>query len=165
MTSPIRANETGVCRYVEYGELTRKRRFLDSVPLRLDRETLSELRRFGIDIERVCTTALEAELIRARAQVAQADDYVLHQRGFAAGVEWASLRGRPAELDVIRNWAAIRWQQFSLVPCENSFVYAFCEATRRGYPIRDEPFYFISDAFTRGMIEGAASVRSPSNHD
>lgn len=138
---------------------------MKSVTLRIDRETLSELKNFGIDIESVCATALEVELIRARSQVAQADDYVLYQRGFAAGAEWASLRARPAEIDTIRNWAGIRWHQFSLVPCENSFVYAFCEATRRGYPIRTEPFFFVNDAFTRGMIEGGASVTPANRQD
>jgi hypothetical protein len=131
---------------------------LHSIPI--DRELKRELEAFGIDIARVCRTALDTELIRARAEQAHADDLVLHQRGYAAGVEWASLRAEPRELDEIRKWFNVRWHQFSLLPMKNSFVNAYCEATRRQYPYRHETFYFVNDAFTRGMIEGACSVKT-----
>jgi hypothetical protein len=133
---------------------------MPKITLTIDRELQADLTDAGLDIEQVCLTALEAEAIHVRAKQAEADDNVLYQRGFQAGAEWATSRARPGELQEIADWANIRWRQFSIIPMKNSFAYAYCEAVRQDYPQRLEPFFLTNDSFTRGMVDGAAAVRS-----
>lgn len=128
------------------------------INLDIDRELLNELTKHGLDLERICTTALEAEYVRVQAETSFADDATLYQRGFEAGATWAAERANQMELAEIVQWSTIRWQQFSVIPYKNSFAYAYCEGVRLAYPPRDKQFHFSSDAFTRGMVDGAAAV-------
>lgn len=130
---------------------------MPKIILSIDRDLQVDLTEAGLDIEQICRTALEAEAIHVRAKRAEADDQVLYQRGFSAGAQWAADRAATRELREIAEWSNIRWRQFSLVPARNSFVYAYCEAVRQDYPRRDETFYLANDAFTRGMVDGAAA--------
>jgi hypothetical protein len=125
--------------------------------LAIDRDLHDELTGAGLDIDQICRTALEAEAVHVRAKRAEADDNVLYQRGFSAGATWATERAATRELQEVAEWSSIRWRQFSLVPRKNSFVYAYCEAVQLGYPQREEPFFLTNDAFTRGMVDGAAA--------
>ena len=130
------------------------------ITLDIDRELVDELTEHGLDVQQICTTALEAEYVRVQAEKAVADDATLYQRGFEAGSTWAAERANQMELAEITQWAGIRWHQFSVVPYKNSFAYAYCEGVRLPYPMRDQTFQFSSDAFTRGMVDGAAAVAS-----
>ena len=125
--------------------------------LSIDQELQVDLTEAGLDIEQICRTALEAEAVHVRAKRAEADDNVLYQRGFSAGAAWATERAATKELQEIAEWSSIRWRQFSLIPHRNSFVYAYCEAVQRDYPHREEAFFLTNDAFTRGMVDGAAA--------
>ena len=131
---------------------------MPKIILTIDRELHVDLTDAGLDIEQICRTALEAEAVHVRAQQAEADDTVLYQRGFVAGAEWATTRANSRELSEIAEWSKIRWNQFSLLPVRNSFVFAYCEAVRADYPQRQEPFFLTNDSFTRGMVDGAAAV-------
>ena len=131
---------------------------MPKIILSIDRDLQVDLTDAGLDIEQICRTALEAEAVHVRAKQAEADDAILYQRGFTAGAEWASSTAATAELHEIAEWSKLRWRQFSLIPSRNSFVYAFCEAVRRDYPQRSEPFFLVNDSFTRGMVDGAAAV-------
>ena len=133
---------------------------MPKIILTIDRDLQVDLTDAGLDLEQICHTALEVEAIHVRAKQAEADDNVLYQRGFQAGAEWATTRARSNELSEIAEWSKIRWSQFSLLPVRNSFVFAFCEATRQDYPKRQEPFFLSNDSFTRGMVDGAAAVLS-----
>ena len=133
---------------------------MTKITLTIDRELQEDLIDAGLDIEQICLTALEAEAIHVRSKQAEADDNVLYQRGFVAGAEWATSRASSAELTEIAEWSKIRWRQFSLIPARNSFTYAYCEAVRQDYPHRQEPFFLTNDSFTRGMVDGAAAVRT-----
>ena len=128
------------------------------ITLDIDRELHDALIGHGLDLQQIFTTALEAEYVRVQAQTAVADDATLYQRGFEAGSTWAAERANQMELAEIAEWSTIRWHQFSVVPYKNSFAYAYCEGVRLPYPVRDEQFHFTSDAFTRGMVDGAAAV-------
>jgi hypothetical protein len=133
---------------------------MSKIILTIDRELQVDLTDAGLDIEQICRTALEAEAVHVRAKMAEADDNVLYQRGFEVGAEWATLRAQQTELREIAEWSKIRWRQFSLIPVRNSFAYAYCEAVRQDYPQRQEPFFLTNDSFTRGMVDGAATVLS-----
>ncbi len=133
---------------------------MTKIILTIDRELQVDLTDAGLDIEQICRTALEAEAVHVRSKQAEADDNVLYQRGFASGAEWATDRAGPGELAEIAEWAKLRWRQFSVIPVRNSFAYAYCEAVRQDYPQRQEPFFLTNDAFTRGMVDGAAAVLS-----
>ena len=133
---------------------------MPKIILTIDRELQVDLTDAGLDIEQICHTALEAEAVHVRAKQAEADDNVLYQRGFEAGAEWATSRATVTELCEIAEWSKIRWRQFSIIPIRNSFAYAYCEAVRRDYPHRQEPFFLTNDSFTRGMVDGAAAVLS-----
>ena len=130
---------------------------MPKISLSIDRELQVDLSDAGHDIEQICRTALEAEAVHVRAKRAEADDSVLYQRGFSAGASWATERAATKELQEIAEWSSIRWRQFSLIPRRNSFVYAYCEAVQRDYPHREEAFFLTNDAFTRGMVDGAAA--------
>ena len=133
---------------------------MPKVILTIDHELQVDLTDAGLDIEQICLTALEAEGVHVRAKQAEADDTVLYQRGFEAGAEWATNRAQPPELKEIAEWASVRWRQFSIIPVRNSFAYAYCEAVRQDYPRREEPFFLTNDSFSRGMVDGAAAVKS-----
>ena len=133
---------------------------MPKIILTIDRDLQVDLTDAGLDIEQICRTALEAEAVHVRAKKAESDDNVLYQRGFEAGSEWASTRANATELREVAEWSKIRWSQFSLVPATNSFAYAYCEAVRQEYPRRQEPFFLSNDAFTRGMVDGAAAILS-----
>jgi len=133
---------------------------MPKIILTIDRELQVDLTDAGLDIEQICLTALEAEGVHVRSKQAEADDTVLYQRGFEAGAAWATTRARTVELSEIAEWAAIRWRQFSIIPAQNSFAYAYCEAVRQDYPQRQEAFFLTNDSFTRGMVDGAAAVMS-----
>lgn len=133
---------------------------MPKIILSIDRQLQVDLTDAGLDLEQICLTALEAEAVHVRSKQAEADDTILYQRGFQAGAEWATTRANPSELREIAEWSRIRWRQFSIVPVRNSFAFAYCEAVRRDYPHRQEPFFLTNDAFTRGMVDGAAAVLS-----
>lgn len=130
---------------------------MPKIILSIDRQLQVDLTDAGLDLEQICRTALEAEAVHVRAKRAEADDQVLYQRGFTAGAQWAAERAATKELQEIAEWSSVRWRQFSLLPNRNSFVYAYCEAVRSEYPRRDEAFFLTNDAFTRGMVDGAAA--------
>lgn len=133
---------------------------MTKIILTIDRDLHVDLTDAGLDVEQICRTALEAEAIHVRSKQAEADDNVLYQRGFEAGAEWASSRATVSELTEVSEWSKIRWRQFSLIPMRNSFTFAYCEAVKLDYPRRQEAFFFTNDAFTRGMVDGAATVLS-----
>ncbi len=133
---------------------------MSKIILTIDRDLQMDLTNAGLDIERICRTALEAEAVHVRSKQAEADDHVLYQRGFAAGAEWAVDRASSSDLHEIAEWSKIRWRQFSLVPVQNSFAYAYCVAVQLDYPRRQETFFFNNDSFTRGMVDGAAAILS-----
>ncbi len=131
---------------------------MPELTLRIDVTLRKQLIDAGLDLEEICSTALQAEAVRVQAERADGDDATLYQRGFEAGSGWASNVASQRELAEITQWSGIRWHQFSLVPRQNSFTFAYCEAVRLDYPRRDEPFFFTSNAFTRGMVEGAIAI-------
>ena len=131
---------------------------MPQLTLRIDTALRELLVNAGLNLEQICATALEAEAVRVHAQQADGDDATLYQRGFEAGSGWASQVASPKELSEIIQWSGIRWHQFSLVPKQNSFAFAYCEAVRLEYPRRDEPFFFTSNAFTKGMVDGAIAI-------
>lgn len=131
---------------------------MPKIILTIDRELHADLTDAGLDLDQICRTALEAEAVHVRSKQAEADDNVLYQRGFAVGAEWATTRASASELEEVAEWSKIRWRQFSLVPVQNSFAYAYCEAVQLDYPRREETFFFTNDSFTRGMVDGAAAV-------
>ena len=131
---------------------------MPELTLKIDGDLKKELVNAGLDLERICSTALEAEAVRVQAEKADGDDATLYQRGFEAGSAWADRIATPRELAEITQWAGIRWHQFSLAPKSNSFAYAYCEAVRLDYPDRDEPFFFTNNAFTKGMVDGAIAI-------
>ncbi len=140
--------------------LTEQAENMPKITLTIDQDLHVDLTEAGVDLEQICQTALAAEAVHVRAKQAEADDSVLYQRGFEAGATWATLRANHNELREIAEWSKIRWRQFSIIPARNSFAFAFCEAVRRDYPQRQEPFFLNNDAFTRGMVDGAATVFS-----
>lgn len=131
---------------------------MPQLTLKIDRTLQEQLTNAGLDLTQICTTALEAEAVRVQAEQADGDDVTLYQRGFEAGSEWAARVASQRELEEITQWAGIRWHQFSLVPKQNSFAFAYCEAVRLEYPQRSEPFFFTNTAFTRGMVDGVIAV-------
>ena len=84
---------------------------MSKIILTIDRDLQMDLTNAGLDIERICRTALEAEAVHVRSKQAEADDHVLYQRGFAAGAEWAVDRASSSELHEIAEWSKIRWRQ------------------------------------------------------
>ena len=136
---------------------------MSHLTLRIDENLRTQLVNAGLDLEQICFTALQAEAVRVQAFKAEGDDVALYQSGFEAGSRWASAVATPRELAEIAQWSEIRWHQFSLVPKQNSFAFAYCEAVRLNYPQRDEAFFFTNNAFTRGMVDGATAIsRAPS---
>ncbi len=131
---------------------------MPQLTLKIDRVLQEQLTEAGLDLKQICETALEAEMVRVQAERADGDDATLYQRGFEAGSEWAARVANPRELEEIAQWAGIRWHQFSLIPKQNSFTFAYCEAVRLEYPRRDEPFFFTNTAFTRGMVDGVVAI-------
>lgn len=135
---------------------------MSQLTVKIDEDLRTQLVNAGLDLEQICSTALRAEAVRVQAFQAEGDDVVLYQGGFEAGSEWASAVATPRELDEIAQWSGIRWHQFSLVPKQNSFAFAYCEAVRLDYPQRDEAFFFTNNAFTRGMVDGVIAInRAP----
>ena len=131
---------------------------MPQLTLKIDESLSKELINAGLDLEQICSTALEAEAVLVQAQQADGDDATLYQRGFEAGSGWAARVANSRELGEITQWAGIRWHQFSLVPKRNSFAFAYCEAVRLEYPARDQQFFFTNTAFTRGMVDGAIAI-------
>ncbi len=131
---------------------------MPQLTVKIDESLSEELINAGLDLEQICSTALEAEAVRVQAEQADGDDATLYQRGFEAGSGWADRVANQRELAEITQWANIRWHQFSLVPKQNSFAFAYCEAVRLEYPGRSEQFFFTNTAFTRGMVDGAIAI-------
>ena len=131
---------------------------MPQVTLKIDESLRNELINAGLDLEQICLTALEAEAVRVQAEKADGDDATLYQRGFEAGSSWAANVASKRELGEITQWAGIRWHQFSLVPKQNSFTFAYCEAVRLNYPQRNELFFFTNTAFTKGMVDGVIAI-------